>query len=57
MSVVAPIIKLLRKVEMILDSRDTLYFCEACEGYANVRQDNGKIIVTPCQCQFEEENN
>jgi hypothetical protein len=41
---------------MILTPNDTLYHCEACEGYALVRQDNGVIRVTPCQCQFEEEN-
>lgn len=42
---------------MILTPNDTLFFCEACEGYANVRNESGRITTTPCQCQFEEENN
>lgn len=40
---------------MILTSNDTLYFCEACEGYAVVSEVEGKIRITPCSCQFEEE--
>lgn len=41
---------------MILSANDTLYHCEACEGYALVREHEGTIRVTPCLCQFEEEN-
>lgn len=34
------------------------FFCYECKGYAVVeaRTDNS-IRVTPCQCQFEEEEN
>lgn len=37
--------------------KDTTYFCEACEGYALVHEAKGMIRVTPCLCQFEEEDN
>ena len=42
---------------MILTQKDTVYFCESCEGYALVHEDKGMIRVTPCLCQFEEEDN
>jgi hypothetical protein len=46
-----------KETPMILTPNDTLYHCEACDGYALVTQANGMIRVTPCLCQFEEEEN
>lgn len=58
MSDPTPIMEALRKdTPMILTPNDTLYHCEACEGYALVTEAKGMIRVTPCQCQFEEEDN
>ena len=42
---------------MRLTPDDQLFFCETCEGYAVIRNENKRLTVTPCQCQFEEENN
>ena len=33
------------------------FFCSTCEGYAVVEAKDNGIRVTPCNCQFEEENN
>ena len=58
MSYPTPIMETQRKdTPMILTQKDTVYFCESCEGYALVHEDKGMIRVTPCLCQFEEEDN
>lgn len=36
---------------MLLTEKDTLFFCEACEGYALVNSNAGKITVVPCGCE------
>ena len=56
MSDPTPIMEAQRKETPMTLPKDTTYFCETCEGYALVHQSKGLIRVTPCQCQFEEEN-
>lgn len=41
---------------MLLTHNDTLFYCEACEGYAVIRNENGKLSTTPCYCDFEKDN-
>lgn len=34
------------------------FYCYGCQGYAIVEmKEDNSIRVTPCQCQFEEEDN
>ena len=36
--------------------KEQLFFCETCEGSALIQITKNNVRVTPCQCQFEEDN-